>query len=500
MILRPQLSDYRLISHYIGKVIIGTALIMLIPLLTALSFREWNPFFDFLITIGASLLVGILFLFLGKKIDKDVRWIHGMVIAAFSWIIAVLLGAIPHFLSGHFLSFLDACFDLMSGYTTTGLTLIQNLDHVSYSLNMWRHILTYVGGQGMIVVVLTFLIRGTAGAYMMYVGEGKDERLLPNIIQTSRAIWMISTVYLLVGTTLLSIVTYLEGLRFPRAFLHGLWLFMTSWSTGGFSAHSQNVLYYHSLAIETITMVLFILGSFNFILHYAVWSGKRFEFFKNIEIISFISTVTITFSLVTFALIKLNIYPELFALFRKGFYILLSGHTGTGNTTIYAQQFLDWGPLAMLAIAIAMAIGGSASSTCGGIKGLRVGLFFKGISQEIKRIVLSENSVFVTKFHHIKDIILTDQHIKMAGLVILCFILIYFGGALLGVAYGYPFMNSLFDSISAGSTTGLSCGVTSAAMPTPMKLYYIFAMWAGRLEFISVFGLIAFISAMLRGK
>jgi trk/ktr system potassium uptake protein len=500
MISRPYLSDYRLISFYIGKIILGVAIIMLIPLLTAAVFAEWNPFFDFLTAIGASAIVGMLFLFLGDK-EQKLRWLHSMTIAAFSWIIAVLLGALPHFLSGHFLSYLDACFDLMSGLTTTGLTLIQNLEHASYSLNMWRHILTYVGGQGMIVVLLTFLVRGTAGAYMMYVGEGKEERLLPNIIQTTRAIWMISTVYLVIGTTILTIVSYLEGIKMPRAFLHGLWLFMTSWSTGGFSAYSQNILYYHSLAIETITLVIFILGSFNFILHYSVWSNNKKELFKNIELVSFVTTVTVTFSILTYTLIKMDIYPELFTFFRKGFYILMSGHTGTGNTTMYGQQLIrDWGPVSMVGLAIAMAIGGSASSTCGGIKGLRIGLLFKGIYHELKRIVLSEKAVFSTKFHHIKDLTLTDQIVKMAAIIIICFIMIYLGGAVIGVFCGYPFLEALFDSISAGSTTGLSCGITNASMPTIMKLYYIFAMWAGRLEFISVFGLTAFVISIFRGK
>jgi trk system potassium uptake protein TrkH len=194
-------------------------------------------------------------------------------------------------------------------------------------------------------------------------------------------------------------------------------------------------------------------------------------------------------------------YPELVALFRRGAFILLSGHTGTGLQNIYSVQFLkSWGAFAMIAITFAMAIGGSACSTCGGFKGLRIGLFFKGLYQEIRRIMLSENAIIVTKYHHIKDIVLTDQTLKMVGLTLLCFIMLYTGGAILGEFYGYGFIESLFEATSAGSNTGLSCGITSATMPTPLKLYYIFAMWAGRLEFISVFGLMAFAIAIWRGK
>ena len=111
-----------------------------------------------------------------------------------------MLGALPHCLSGHEGSYLDAMFDVMSGYTTTGLYLLQDLDHVAHGLNMWRHLLTYAGGQGIVVIALTFLFKGTAGAYKVYVGEGKDERLLPNVVQTARAIWLVSLTWLVVGT------------------------------------------------------------------------------------------------------------------------------------------------------------------------------------------------------------------------------------------------------------------------------------------------------------
>lgn len=501
MIHRPYPEDYRLISYYIGKILLGIGYLLFIPLLTAIIFREWSACLDFMIALGTTLLVGYAFLFPGEK-KKDLNWMQAMVTAALSWLIAMMLCAIPHYLSGHFLSFLDACFDVMSGFTTTGLTIIQDLDHVSISLNMWRHLLTYIGGQGMIVMIITFLVRGTAGAYMMYVGEGKDEKLLPNVIQTARAIWIISTIYLIIGSIWLAISIWSAGMLDPvRAFLHGMWIYMSAWSTGGFAPNSLNIMHYHSFRTELIAMIFMILGSLNFILHYAVWTGQRQEIRKNIEIVSFVTTVTLTYGLLVYALQLRNIYPEWLAVFRRGAFILLSGHTGTGLQNIYSIQFIkDWGYFAMIAITIAMAFGGSACSTCGGFKGLRIGLFFKGLYQEIRRIMLPDDAVVVTKYHHIKDIRLTDQTLKMVGLILLCFILLYTGGAILGEFYGYGFVESFFESTSAGSTTGLSCGITSATMPTPLKVYYIFAMWAGRLEFISVFGLMAFAIAIWKGK
>ena len=184
-------------------------------------------------------------------------------------------------------------FDLMSGYTTTGLYLLQDLDHVSHGLNMWRHLLTFAGGQGIIVIALTFLFQGTAGAYKIYVGEGKDERLLPNVIQTARAIWLVSLAYLVVGSLSLWIVGMWLGQGPVRALLHAVWIFMAGWSTGGFAPQSYNTIYYHSLLYEVISVSIFVIGSFNFALHWAVWTGKRTEIYKNIEIISFFTTITI---------------------------------------------------------------------------------------------------------------------------------------------------------------------------------------------------------------
>ena len=499
MIIRPNLTDYRLIISSTGKIIMGVSALFFIPLITALCFREWDVALDFTLGLNSCFLTGICLLLIGGRTSGKLRWLHSMVVVTFSWFIATMVCAIPHYLSGHFASYLDSVFDVMSGFTTTGLILIQDLDHVSNGLNMWRHLLTFVGGQGMIVLVLSFLAKGTAGAYMMYVGEGKEERLLPNVVNTTRVIWLISMVNLVAGSLVLWLVLSIEGMPWDRGFLHALWLMMSTWSTGGFAPQSQNILYYHSLLTEAVCLIVMVIGSLNFILHYTVWSGQRKEMFKNIEVKAFTASVLICFTMLLFALVPADVYSNIFSLFRRASFIIISGHTGTGLMNIYISQLLhDWGPLALLALTMAMAIGGSACSTCGGMKGLRTGIMVKGLYNEIKRLVLPEQAIFVTKFHHIRDIILTDYHVKIAGIIVLGYICLYLGGGLLGTYYGYPFVNSLFEATSAGSTTGLSCGITTPLMPIGLKAYYIFAMWAGRLEFIALFGMTAFIVSFFK--
>ena len=500
MIVRPRMADFKVIGLYTGKVIIGVGLLMVIPLVTSLLFREWNPAIDFLLGIGVCLVFGFGLEVLCQT-PRDLAWGNGLVVASSSWVMATVLGALPHYLSGHFGTFLDAMFDVMSGYTTTGLYLLQDLDHVSHGLNMWRHVVTFAGGQGIIVIALTFLFQGTAGAYKIYVGEGKDERLLPNVIQTARAIWLVSLAYLMVGSLSLWVVGMWLGQGPVRALLHAVWIFMAGWSTGGFAPQSYNTLYYHSLLYEVITVSIFVIGSFNFALHWAVWTGKRTEIYKNIEIISFFITMTIAMILATAGLMKLDVYPDIIALFRKMFYQVASGHTTTGFGTIYSRTFVrQWGTLAMLGVILAMAIGASACSTGGGFKGVRMGVIFKAVIQDVRRLISPESSRIVEKWHHVSTRVLDDVTLRAAMLIVLSYIGIYALGTVVGVYYGYDLVQAMFDSVSAGSNTGLSCGVTNPTMPTLLKLVYIFEMWAGRLEFMSLFALMGYLVAIYRGR
>ncbi len=485
-----------IICYYTGYIVICIASLMLIPLIASLLLREINSVFDFLISISIATITGLLLMTLGKKakeIKAYVQWKHGFVVASLSWIILMVLCAVPYYLSGNYKSFLDSCFDVMSGFTTTGLTLIQDLDHISVGLNMWRHILTFVGGQGMVVLALSFLVKKTSGAYKLYVGEAKDIDLVPNVKGTARIIWKISMVYLLVGTLALWICGIFIGLKPQSAFFHGIFIFASSWSTGGFAPNLQNMMYYHSLTYEIITIVIMILGSFNFGLHFAIWRGKKKEIIKNIETQNFFITAFLTSVLAVLALSKIGVYTNSISLFRRVIYNVLSAHTTTGFGNVYARQFaLEWGDFGILIMVIAMLIGGSACSTAGGFKGLRVGIVFKSIFADIKRLLSSERNVKVFKYHHIKDNILDDGVVKASALIIICYIITFTIGTAIGTYYGYSMPNAAFEAASVTGNVGLSIGITSASMPTLLKVYYIIAMYLGRLEFLSVFALIGY--------
>lgn len=500
MILRPQVRDFKIIGFYLGKMVIGMSLFMLLPMAVALIAGEREPFFDFIISFLACIIIGN-FLYLLCYTKDEPGWSHGMIVVSTAWFVAALLGAIPLFLSGHLISYLDSLFEAMSGFTTTGLSLAQNLGHMSYAHKLWRHLIQFIGGQGIVIIILSFFVRGVAGSFRLYVGEGRDERVLPDVRQTAQFIWLVSSVYLVLGTLSLGLIAFFEGMPFWPALFHGACIFMAAFDTGGFTPQSQSIMYYHSFAFEVATLVFMLLGAFNFKLHYTIWTGRRSEIIKNIEMITLFFVIMFTFCLVSIGLSQSHAYSGIAALFRKGFYHLLSAQTGTGFQVIYSNQFVsEWNSLSLAGLILAMSLGGCICSTTGAIKMLRIGIISKAFIGEVRRHVAPELTVFVEKLHHIKTLLLTDTQVKSAFLVTIAYIVVYIGGAVIGMFYGHPFVNALFESTSAAGNVGLSCGITNPAMPMGLKITYIIQMWAGRLEFISVFVFLGFILALIKGK
>jgi trk system potassium uptake protein TrkH len=280
-----------------------------------------------------------------------------------------------------------------------------------------------------------------------------------------------------------------------------MWVFMGAWSTGGFAPQSYNTFWFHSLTYEVICIVIMIAGSFNFALHWAMWTGDRKEIRRNVETISFFVTLSLTTIVATFWLAKANIYPDAMSLFRKVFYQLVSGHTTTGFSTIYARAFVtQWGPIGLVVTTIAMAIGASACSTGGGIKGIRMGIMSKAFLQDIRKMISPESALISQKYHHIRDVWLDDGLVRGALTITIAYVSLYAIGAVVGTFYGYPLEQAAFEMVSAASNTGLSCGVTSPTMPEVLKLVYLVGMWMGRLEFMSVFALGGYMWSVVRGR
>lgn len=501
MWVRPQRRDFRVVAHYTGILVFTVGLAMLLPLVTALFAAEWDPALDYVLGASVTVAFGAVLASAAPR-QSHLSAQNALIVTAVAWLAVSAAGAIPLALSGNYASYLDAFFDAVSGFTTSGLTLAQDLDHMALAHNMWRHLTHLIGGQGIIVAVLTFAfgVRG-GGAISLYMAEARDERILPNVIHTARFIWFVTAVYVTLGTVALTVHNMVLGMEPGRGFLHAFWATIACYDTGGFGPQSQNALFYHSPAFEIITVMLMLAGTLNFNLHADLWRGDRREIFKNIEARTLAIHMFLLSAVVGLGLGATQLFSGTGEVLRKGLYHMFSAHSGTGHQSLYSSQWTNgFGDLAMIAIVLAMALGGMASSTAGGIKAIRTALIGKGIVHRVKKAIAPGSAVMTTKYHHLTDVELSPETLANALMVFVLYVTTYITGAMIGLIHGYPVREALFESVSAAANVGLSAGITQPGMPVGMKLTYIFQMWIGRLEFIAVLALIASVVATLRGR
>lgn len=501
MWVRLYANDLRTVAHYLGVLTIGIAITMVAPLVTAVVLAEWNPALDYLVGISVGLVLGVA-LMMADLNPAGVNRRQGMLVAALGWLSASLVAAIPLSLSGNYLNYLDALFDAISGFTTSGLTLAIDLDHMSYAHNMWRHLTHLIGGQGIVVAALSFAYGKRGGAVSLYTAEGRDEKILPNVMHTTRFIWFVTAVFVALGTAALFVFNLWAGMSVVRGSLHAFWITVAAYDTGGFAPQAMGALYYHAPIFEFITVMLMLAGTLNFNLHADLWRGDPGEIFQNIET----RTLAINIAVLTaFAAAGMALAPLLNGpgeIVRKGLYHIISAHSGTGHQTLYPAQWqatLAGGPF--MAVVLAMAAGGASSSTAGGIKALRIGLIVKSVVDGVRRSLAPDSAVVRTRFHHLTDRVLTPEVSASAMTLFILYFITYVSGALVGAAYGYPADAALFESISATANVGLSTGITTPAMPLGLKILYMLQMWAGRLEFLALFVLVfGVVTSVLPGR
>ena len=501
VLVKPGADDLELIGFYLGKVLLGLGLVMLIPAAVALSLAEWNSASAFVIGASLAILVGVVS---DAKLAtrRPLTWAHGMVIVALAWLIGAVFAAVPMYLSGRFSHPLAALFEAMSALTTTGMSVIHDLDHTPVSEDLYRHLLQFAGGQGIVIVVLSLFAAGGAKIATLYVSEARDERILPNFIRTARFIFAVAGTFLVLGTTALFIALWATGFAPGRAFYHGLSLFFASFDTGGFSVMQASMIYYHSFSVELIVMILMIAGTLSFGLHFALWNGNPREVLRHLETRTLAVTSTLFFLAISFGLLRAGTYDNTEAVVRKGLFTLVSAASSTGHQVNVGETYLtDWGVLAPAAIVGAMAIGGMASSTAGGIKAIRVGIAFKTLLHDIRKVLMPESALVVTTYHAGKRRILREDTSRAATTVLLLFAFTHLMGAMVGLLYGeFDITQTLFESVSVGSNIGISIGVVSPEMPRGLMAVYVVMMWLGRLEYVAVFALLGYLFSLSRGR
>ncbi len=486
--------DLRVIGHYIGMLVLFSALLMIVPLLTAVAFREWEPASRYLYSIGIALIVGTLLRFLRIQPGKLSRQ-QALAVVGLAWVVLGLFCSIPLYNSGHYATYLDALFDGVSGLTTTGASLIVDLDHLSYADNMFRFMMHLLGGLGLIVVALSLGLFGKGTSASLFTSEGRNEHVLPNVVQTTKFIAKITAWFIIIATAILFVFMILYGISPARAIMQSLWVSISGFVTGGFTPMQQSIFYYHSIPIETLLMILMLLGSISFVVYSQVLNGRIKEFFQDIETKTMIIWISCMIIVFTASLSTAALFTDLPTMIRRGTFMVIAVSTTTGFSVITQNQLVSvLTSGAFFTLALIMAVGGGAGSTAGGIKIYRVGIIAKSFLSTVKEAISPDSATVVVSYNHVGRRILTANVVKEAMTIFILFVITYTLGALVGIAHGFDAQQAIFESIAMTSNGGLTAGIATSGMPATLELFYIFQMWVGRLEFIT---LLAFVTQII---
>ena len=494
---RFSLYDLRVIGHYLCTLTQLFAALMAVPFITALVFQEWEPAERYLFGIGIALVVGTLLQFLRIEPGRLGRR-QALAVTGFAWIVLAFFASVPLFLSGHYATYMDALFDGVSGLTTTGATVALDIDHFSNADNMFRFMMHLVGGLGLIVVALSLGIFGKRSGSSLYTAEGRSEHVVPNVVQTTQLILRITLVIIFIAAVVLTALCISIGMEPVRAVLQSIWLAISAFTTGGFAPMAESVSYYNSIPIEVFLMLLMILGSISFVVHAEVWKGRLQSFFGDIEIRTMLIWLLVMTVVVAASLSASALFSDLPAIIRRGLFMVVSAFSTTGFQNVTTNQLTTvFSSGAFLALALIAAVGGSAGSTAGGVKLHRVGIIFKSIVSTVKEAVSPSSARVVVSYNHLGRRVLSSDAVKEAMTVFVLFVITYSVGALVGIAHGYEASQAIMESVSMTSNGGIITGIVTPGMSPSLEAFYIFQMWAGRLEFVTLLAVLAEIIASL---
>jgi trk system potassium uptake protein TrkH len=369
------------VQRIVGFLIAASSLMMLPPLLVSLWYHDGSATL-FLVSAAILLVAGLVIYFPVRHVRRELRLRHGFLIVVCAWLAWVLVGALPFvLLSTPQLSYVDAVFESMSGLTTTGATIVTDIDALPRAVLYYRQQLQWLGGMGIIVLAVAILPMLRIGGMQLYRAETpgpmKDAKLTPRITETAKALWLIYF-----GITVTCVFAYwLAGLKLFDAVGHAF----STVAIGGFSTHNDSLAFWNNPTVEVIAMVFMSIAGINFALHFTAWRrASAHPYFIDPELKVYAFLLFAFSVLVSFSLYFTGTYDTLASSFRYGVFQVISAMTTTGFTT---APFYEWtGFLPVLLIFIAF-IGGCAGSTAGGMKVIRVILLFRQSLREIRRLI-----------------------------------------------------------------------------------------------------------------
>ena len=471
------MNNNKTVFFSIGVLLIILGTFMLIPFFVQFLYDEKSN--TFLSSASVTAFIGILLVLTNLEENRKLNLQQAFLLTTLSWLSIAIFGCIPFLLSNLNLSYVDAFFESMSGITTTGSTIITNLDTAPKSVLIWRSILQWLGGIGIIVMAITILPLLNIGGMQLFRMESSDttEKILP---RTRRVPLIISAIYLFL-TFACGISYWLVGMNVFDSIAHA----MTTIATGGFSTYSSSIGYFQNPKIEIIAIIFIILGSIPFISYLKFVRGDKKIFFKDSQIKGlFYILIISTFLMFLYLLISGNTYNFLDNL-RISTFNVVSVLSGTGYVT---ADFSSWGKFPLIFFLFLMFIGGCAGSTTCGIKIFRFQILGHFILNQIKKLIYPRG-VFSIKYNNEK---ITNSFIySIITFVFLYFFIFFILAALLSIN-GLDFITAISGSASAISNVGPGLGDVIGPdgnfsnLPTFSKLSLSFGMLLGRLELFAV--------------
>ena len=470
------MSNYKTVFFILGilQIILGVS--MILPIITQFVFEEIDSSF-----ISASIITiifGSLFLLSNMENDKKLNLHQAFLLTSLSWMSVAVFGSLPFIFSNLNLGITDSFFESMSGITTTGSTIITNLELTPKGILMWRAILQWLGGIGIIVMAITLMpIMNIGGMQLLKISSSDtSEKILP---KTKEITIRIAIIYLFL-TFLCAFFYKIFGMEFFDSLTHS----MTTIATGGFSNYNDSIGHFDNFKIEFTSMIFIILGSIPFIAYIKYLSGKKNIFYTDVQIRSFIKIIFFSILILFFYLILFNKSFSEISL-RSISFNVISILTGTGYVT---TNFDSWGNFPLIYFLILMFIGGCAGSTTCGIKIFRVQILYFFLKNQLKKIIYPRG-IFIIKYDNNN---VNEKFMASIISFIYLYLIIFFIIAALLSLTGLDFTTSISGAATSISNVGPGLGEligpngNFSQLPDFSKWVLSLGMLLGRLELFAI--------------
>jgi len=471
------MNNNKIVFFAIGVLLIILGAFMLIPFFVQFIYDEENS--SFLSSASVTAFIGILLILTNREENRKLNLQQAFLLTTLSWLSIAIFGCIPFLLSNLNLSFVDSFFESMSGITTTGSTIIAGLDNAPKSVLIWRAILQWLGGIGIIVMAITILPLLNIGGMQLFRMESSDntEKILPR----TREVTLIISIIYLVLTFACGTAYWLVGMNIFDSIAHS----MTTIATGGFSTYSASIGYFQNPKIEIVSIIFIILGSVPFIAYLKFIKGDQKVFFKDVQIKGLIYILIISVLLMFLYLLLSNKEYSFANNLRISTFNVVSILSGTGYVT---SDFSLWGKFPLIFFLFLMFIGGCAGSTTCGIKIFRLQILGHFVLNQIKKMVYP-HGVFPLKYNNEK---ISNPFIYSIMTFIFLYFFIFFILAALLSLDGLDFVSAISGSATAISNVGPGLGDmigpngNFSDLSTFSKLSLSLGMLLGRLELFAV--------------